>query len=134
MRMVRDVTSIDGAPYLAGLGLDPDDVGRLTVAEGFAGRTALYVNAETGESKFVTEGDPMPEGIWVANREIDDLRPAVDIERLTNAKGFGEGWGVQAEQFGGDRSYPEEDVGGTRRVPHAGVSEDVDPFVGDASG
>jgi len=132
--MVRDEAPVDRLPYLSRLPLDPDDVGRLAVAQDRADQTGLYVNAETGESRFLTEGDPVPEGIWVAQREIDDLRPDGGAEASPAGHGFGEGWGTQGEQFGGDRSYPEEDTGGTRRVPHGGVAEDTDPYVGNPSG
>jgi hypothetical protein len=133
MRMVRDLTSLDRVPYLTRLGLEPDDVGRLAVVEGEIERTGLYVNGETGESRFLREGDAVPDGIWVANREIEDVRPE-GFEPGSASHGVGDGSGAQAEQLGGDRSVAEEDAGGTRRVPHTGVTEDVDPFVGDASG
>lgn len=133
MGMVRDVAAVERLPFLARLGFDPDDAGRLPVAEGRANQTGLYVDATTGESVFVTEGDQLPDGVWVAQREIDDLRPSGGVEASPGGHGFGEGFGAQGEQFGGDRSYPEEDTGGTRRVPHGGVGEDVDPFVGDAA-
>ncbi|MEA2597065.1 MAG: hypothetical protein QOF01_3534 [Thermomicrobiales bacterium] len=134
MRMVRDVATVDRLPYLARLGFDPDDAGRLAVAEGRADQTGLYVNVESGESRFFSEGDPMPDGIWVAQREIDDLRPDGGAEASPAGHGFGEGWGTQDEQLGGDRSYPEEDTGGTRRVPHGGVAENQDPYVGNPAG
>jgi hypothetical protein len=133
MKMVRDVAPFDRLTYLTKLGYDPDDVGRLPIAEGRVDQTGLYVNAETGESAFVTEGDSLPAGVWVAQREIDDLK-SDDAEVPPAGHGFGEGWGTQAEQLGGDRSYPEEDAGGTRRVPHHGVAENVDPFVDDPVG
>jgi hypothetical protein len=132
--MVRDVAEPERLPYLSRLGFEPDDAGRLSVAGDWADQTGLYVNAETGESRFLTEGDPVPDGIWIAQREIDDLRPDGGVEASPAGHGFGEGWGTQGEQLGGDRSYPEEDAGGTRRVPHSGVAEDVDPYVGNPEG
>jgi hypothetical protein len=134
MRMVRDLGPIDRLRYLAALGLDPEDVGRIELAEGRATRTGLYVNVETGESRLLTGGESAPDGAWVAQRDIDDLKPATRPNSVDESHGFGEGFGVQGEQVGGDRSYPEEDSGGVRRVPHSGVAEDVDPFVDDASG
>jgi hypothetical protein len=131
MRMVRDLGPIDRLPYLAALGLDPDDVGRLELAEGRAPLTGLYVNVETGESRLLSTGEFVPEGNWLAQRDIDDLKRATQQSTADEPHGFGEGWGVQGEQVGGDRSYPEEDSGGVRRVPHCGVAEDIDPYVGD---
>jgi hypothetical protein len=129
MRMVRDVAPVDRLPYLSRLGFDPDDAGRLAVAVDRAEQTGMYVDAESGDSRFLNEGDPVPDGIWIAQREIDDLKPDGGIEASPGGHGFGEGWGKEGEQFGGDRSYPEEDAGGTRRVPHGGIGENVDPFV-----
>src|SRR5687768_4860420 len=80
MRMVRDVAPVDRLPYLARLGFDPDDAGRLAVAGDFAEQTGLYVDAESGESRFLDEGDPVPEGIWVSQREIDDLKPSGGVD------------------------------------------------------
>jgi hypothetical protein len=97
--MVRDVTSLDRVPYLGRLGLDPDEVGRLAVVDGEIGRTGLYVNGETGESRFFREGDVVKDGIWVANREIDDHRPGA-IDETASPQGFGERWQVQEEQLG----------------------------------
>jgi hypothetical protein len=132
--MVRDVAPVERLTYLARLGFDPDDVGRLVVADGRAEQTGLYVNAETGDSVFLVEGEPLPDGVWVAQRDIDDLKPSGGVDVSPSGHGFGEGWGTQGEQLGGDRSYPEEDSGGTRRVPHGGVAENVDPFVDDPAG
>jgi hypothetical protein len=98
MKMVRDVEAIERLPYLARLGLDPNDAGRLAVAEGIADRTTLYVNAETGESRFVTGGDPIPDGIWIAQREVDNLKPRDAVEVSPAGHGFGEGRGTQSEQ------------------------------------
>ncbi len=134
MRMVRDVAPVDRLPYLARLGFDPDDAGRLAVAGDRAEQTGLYVEAESGESRVFDEGDPVPDGVWIAQREIDDLKPGGGVEATPTGHGFGEGWGTQGAQIGGDRSYPEEDAGGTRRVPHGGVAEDIDPYVGNPIG
>jgi hypothetical protein len=101
--MVRDVTSIDRVPYLGRLGLDPDEVWRLAAVEGEIERTGLYVNGVTGESRFFREGDAVPDGVWVANREIEDVRPGA-IDEVATKLGYGEGWGVQAKQLGSDRS------------------------------
>jgi hypothetical protein len=134
MSMVRDVAPVERLTYLASLGFDPDDAGRLVAVDGRADQTGLYVEAETGRSLFLGEGDPVPGGIWVAQRDIDDLKPSGGVDVSPTGHGFGEGWGRQAEQVGGDRSYAEEDSGGTRRVPHGGVAENVDPFVDDPVG
>src|SRR5688572_1406011 len=75
MRMVRDVAPVDRLPYLARLGFDPDDAGRLAVAVDRAEQSGIYVEAETGASRFFDEGGSIPEGVWIAQREIDDLRP-----------------------------------------------------------
>jgi hypothetical protein len=134
MRIVRDVSPIERLPYLARLGFDPGDAGRLAVASDRAEQSGLFVEAGSGESRFLEEGDQVPEGVWISQREIDDLKPNGGVEASPAGHGFGEGFGTQGEQFGGDRSYPEEDAGGTRRVPHSDVAEDVDPYVGDSAG
>jgi hypothetical protein len=134
MRLVRDVAPVEGLPYLARLGFDPDDAGRLTVASDRAEQTGTYVEAASGESRLLHEGEHIPEGVWISQREIDDLKPHGGVEASPDGHGFGEGFGTQGEQFGGDRSYPEEDAGGTRRVPHGEMAEDVDPFVNNPTG
>ncbi len=116
MAMLREMGTLDRFPHLAGLGLNPDDAGRLDVVAGVVDHTGFYVNAETGESQLFDAGDAAPAGVWVAQRDIDTVKPGPGTR--DEAHGFGEGWGTQGEQFGGDRSYQEEDSGGTRRVPH----------------
>lgn len=116
MVMLRDYGTLDRFPYLAGLGIAPDDAGRLDVVDGAAGPGGIYVEASTGESRLFTSGDAMPAGVWVAQRDIDIVKPAQST--VEEPHGFGEGWGTQGVQIGGDRSYPEEDTGGTIRVPH----------------
>ncbi len=116
MALLRETGPLDRFAYLAGLGLDPDDVGRLDVAAGTADHAGFFVDAASGEDRLLGDGDPIPDGVWVARRDLDTIRSnAGDREE---PHGFGEGWGTQGEQFGGDRSYPEEDSGGTRRAPH----------------
>lgn len=122
MPLLRDTGPLDRYPYLAGLGLDPDDAGRLDVVAGAADHSGFFVEAASGEDRLLGEGDPIPGGVWVARRDIDTIRPNPGDREEPH--GFGEGWGMQGEQFGGDRSYPEEDAGGTRRVPHD-APEDV---------
>lgn len=134
MTMLRDVAKMEDLPYLAGLGFAADDVGRLTVANGSTEQAGVYVEAGSGESQLFNEGDQIPEGLWISQREIDDLRPDGGAEASPGGHGFGEGWGTQGEQFGGDRSYPEEDAGGSRRVSHGEVAEDVDPYVSNPTG
>lgn len=127
MRMVRDLGPIDRFPYLANLGLDREDVGRIDVAEGTATEPGLYVDAATGESVLLTEGDRVPAGVWVAQRSIDDLKPdggASPGERHP----AGQGWGEQGAQLGGDRSIPEEDTGGVvRDTPNRADAADDSP-------
>ena len=117
--MLRELGELDRYPYLAGLGLDPDDAGRLDVASGGADHAGFYVNAETGDSQLLEPGAPLPAGVWIAQRDIDTIKPNPGDREEPH--GFGEGWGTQGEQFGGDRSYPEEDAGGTRRAPYRDV-------------
>ena len=124
MVMLRDRGPLDRFPYLAGLSVNPDDAGRLDVAAGTADHGGLYIEASTGETRLLSEGDRIPEGTWVAQRDIDGL--SVGPGMAEEPHGFGEGWGTQGEQLGGDRSYPEEDAGGTIRVPHDN-RERVDP-------
>ena len=132
MPMLREVGDVERYPYLAGLGLDRDDAGRLDLATGAADHGGFFVNAETGETRLLATGDAVPAGTWIAQRDIDAIRPGPGAREEPH--GFGEGWGAQGEQLGGDRSYPEEDAGGTRRVPH-GPAEgtSADPSVSDAA-
>lgn len=122
MPLLRDTGPLDRFSYLAGLGLDPDDAGRLDVAAGAVGHGGFFVDAATGESRLLAEGDPAPAGVWIAQRDIDDLESGPGT--CEEPHGFGEGFGTQGPQLGGDRSYAEEDSGGTRRVPHD-APEDV---------
>ena len=126
MALLRELGTLDRFPYLTDLGLDPDDAGRLDVAAGSANHAGFYLNAETGESQLLDAGAPLPAGTWIAQRDIDTVRPGLGTREEPH--GFGEGWGTQGEQFGGDRSYQEEDSGGTRRVPHrTAEGSDADP-------
>lgn len=129
MRMVRDLDSRDRLTYLQTLAYATDDLGRLPIAEGSADQAGLYIDLNSGESRLLSEGEAIPGGVWVAQRDLNDLRPSGGVEPTPGRSGFGEGWGEQGEQVGGDRSYPEDDTGGTRRVPHGGVGEDVDPNI-----
>jgi len=114
MKMVRDLGPIDRFPYLAGLPLDREDLGRVEVAEGEVSDPGLYVDAATGDSQLLTEGERIPDGVWVAQQAIDDLKPDGGAD-LGGEHGAGQGWGRQGAQLGGDRSFPEEDAGGTVR-------------------
>ena len=116
MTLLRDLGTPDQYRYLSGLGLDPDDLGRLDLAAGTAPHAGFYVEAGSGESRLLGEGDPIPAGRWISQRDLDNL--AAGPGTREEQHGFGEGWGTQGPQMGGDRSYPEEDSGGTRRVPH----------------
>ena len=122
MAMLRETGPLERYPYLSDLGLDPDDAGRLDVIVGAVDHGGFFVDAATGESRLLGEGDPAPAGVWIAQRDIDSVKPGPGTREEPH--GFGEGWGIQGEQLGGDRSYPEEDTGGSRRVPH-NAPEDV---------
>ena len=122
MPLLRETGPLDRYPYLIGLGLDPDDAGRLDVVAGPVDHTGFFVDAVGGEARLLNEGDPTPAGVGVARRDLDSLVPNPGDREEPH--GFGEGWGTQGAQLGGDRSYPEEDAGGTRRVPHY-APEDV---------
>ncbi len=128
MAMVRERGPVDQFPYLAGLEAHPEDIGRLDVAEGTSSEGGIYVDAASGASRLLAPGDVVPEGMWVAQRDIDDLLPR-GPQVADGPHGFGEGWGTQAEQVGGDRSFQEEDSGGERRVAHGVRNEDIDPSV-----
>jgi hypothetical protein len=127
MAMVRDRGPVGQFPYLAGLGLDPEDLGRLDVAAGTTAEGGIYLDAASGDTRLLAPGDPVPDGVWVAQRDLDTITPA--RAEGDEPHGFGEGWGTQAEQVGGDRSFPEEDAGGERRVEHGEQPEDIDPSV-----
>ena len=112
MAMIRDRGPVDRFPYLAGLGLDTEDLGRVDVAEGTVTEPGLYVAAATGESRLLEAGDRVPDGVWVAQRGIDDLKPDLGAD-IGGEHGAGQGWGRQGPQLGGDQSRPEADVGGS---------------------
>jgi hypothetical protein len=101
MPLLREMGSLDRYPYLAGLGLDPDDAGRLDVVAGPVDHTGFFIDAASGESRLVTEGDRAPVGVWIAQRDIDDIKPGPT--RADEPHGFGEGWGTQGPQIGGDQ-------------------------------
>lgn len=127
MTMVRDLGPVDRFPYLAGLGFPPDDVGRLDVAQGRAADGGFYVDAASGDTRYLEQGDAIPDGAWVAQQTIDTLRPG-EAGAGDGPHGFGEGFGEQGPQLGGDRSIPEEDSGGTiRDTPNHEDAEDVSP-------
>jgi len=111
MTMIHDLGPIDRFPYLAGIGLNPDDLGRVEVAEGTVADPGLYVDAATGESQFLAEGDNVPEGVWVTQRAIDDLKSDGGAD-IGGEHGAGQGFGRQGPQLGGDRSFPQADTGG----------------------
>ena len=111
MKLIQDLGPLDRFPYLAGIGLDPDDLGRVEVAEGAVSDPGLYVDAATGDSRFLAEGDPVPDGVWVTQRAIDDLKSDGGAD-IGGEHGVGQGWGRQGPQLGGDRSFPQADTGG----------------------
>ncbi|HET8524066.1 MAG TPA: hypothetical protein VFL82_12595 [Thermomicrobiales bacterium] len=125
MTMVRDIGALDRFPYLASLGLDPADVGRLPVLGQSVSDPGIYVEAASGESQILEEGDSAPDGVWIAQEELDSIKPNGG-QTTAAVLGFGEGWGKQGPQLGGDRSYAEEDSGGTRRVAHEGELSETD--------
>jgi hypothetical protein len=129
MAMLRDLGSLDRFAHLHALGLDPADAGRLDVSQGTADHTGFFVEATTGDARLLQAGDPIPDGVWVARRDVDGLQQGPGTR--DEPHGFGEGWGTQGAQLGGDRSYPEEDAGGTRRVPHGDLEgSSADPVDG----
>lgn len=114
MTLLREYGPLDRFPYLGGLGVDPDAAGRLDVVGRTVREEGFYVDAAGGEARLLAAGDPTPAGVWVAQTDIDLIAPRRSATEEPH--GFGEGWGAQREQLGGDRSYPEEDSGG-ERVP-----------------
>jgi hypothetical protein len=127
MAMLRDLGPIDRYPYLAGLGFPADDLGRLDVAAGRATQGGFYVDAATGDARLLDEGDAIPHGVWIAQEAIDTLRPNGGAD-TDGPHGFGEGFGEQGPQLGGDRSFPEEDTGGTiRDTPNREDAVDTEP-------
>jgi hypothetical protein len=116
MTLLRERGAFGQFSYLSGLELDPEDAGRLDVVDATITQTGFFVEATTGEARLLNEGDPTPAGVWIAQRDLDTLRQG--MPNLEEPHGFGEGFGTQGPQLGGDRSYPEEDSGGTRRVAH----------------
>jgi len=127
MAILRDYGSVDRYPYLDSLHLNPQDIGRLDVVTGTVTQEGFYVEVSSGESRLLTPGEEVPPGIWVAQLDIDSIEPDRNYDDLDH--GFGEGWGSQQEQLGGDRDYIEEDSGGTRRVPHGNLEADTDPYI-----
>jgi hypothetical protein len=125
--MVRDIGAVDRFPYLASLGLDPADVGRLPVLDDSKSVSdpGVYVEAASGESRVLEKGDSAPAGVWIAQEDLDSIKPDGG-ETTAAVQGFGEGWGKQGPQLGGDRSYAEEDSGGTRRVAHEDELSETD--------
>ena len=104
-RLLRDLGGPERFPFLGSLGLPADDLGRLDVASGTIRAAGMYVEAESGDSRLLQVGDAVPAGVWIAQRDLDDLRDTGDPE-LAGGHGFGEGWGVQGPQIG--ENPPEE--------------------------
>ena len=126
MALLREHGALDQFNYINRLGLDPDDAGWREVATGISHHGGIYLDAVTGEALLVNPGDTVPPGVWVAQFAIDSLKP----ERATaTGHGFGEGFGTQGVQFGGDRSYPVENNGGGRRVNQEEPSGNLVPTV-----
>jgi hypothetical protein len=123
--MVRDIGPVDRFPYVASLGLAPADVGRLTILTHAVAEPGVYIDAASGESRVLEAGDSPPDGVWIAQQDLDSIKPDGG-ETTAAVLGFGEGWGKQGPQIGGDRSYAEEDSGGTRRVAHEGELTETD--------
>lgn len=98
-RLVRDLPNPERFAFLKRLGLPGDDLGRLDVATGRIRAAGVYVDADSGDSRVLQEGDAVPEGVWIAQRDLDDLRNAGDPQ-VAGGHGFGEGWGVQGAQLG----------------------------------
>lgn len=108
-RFLRDFGSSDRFTFLRRLRLDPDDLGRLDVATGTIGVAGMYVEARSGESRLLQAGDPVPEGVWIAQSDLDDLRAGSDQNvEIAGSHGFGEGWGAQGDQLGDLPAEPGE--------------------------
>ncbi|HEU5430963.1 MAG TPA: hypothetical protein VFU81_04835 [Thermomicrobiales bacterium] len=122
MPMLRELAPPSRFPYLATIGLDPADAGRLDVVEPGSDVDGVLVDPATGDIAVREPGEPVPPGVWVAQADIDDMLGGPGTRRETH--GFGEGFGAQGEQIGGDRSYAEDDSGGTLRGP--GQQEELD--------
>jgi hypothetical protein len=115
MPMLRELGPPSEFTYLATIGLAPDDAGRLDVIEPGSDVDGVLVDPVNGDTVVRERGEPVPPGIWVAQADIDDLVDGPGARAETH--GFGEGFGAQGEQLGGDRSYAEDDSGGTLRGP-----------------
>jgi len=116
MVMIANLKEPIDPVYLVNAGLALDDIGRLDALDAVVGAAGFYTEATTGESRLLDEGEAVPGGTWVSQRDIDDIKRGRAEDGI--AARPGEGFGSQTAQLGGDRSYPEEDSGGTRRVPH----------------
>jgi hypothetical protein len=91
------------------LHLDPHDLGRLDVATGTIRDAGVYVEASSGESRVLQAGDSVPDGVWIAQRDLDDLRAGRDENvEIAGRHGFGEGWGAQGDQVGDRAAEPGE--------------------------
>jgi hypothetical protein len=100
-RLLREFGSPDRFTYLRRLRLDRGDLGRLDVATGTIRAGGLYVEAHSGETRLLQEGDSVPEGVWIARRDLDDLEADGPVETdVAGRHGFGEGWGAQGAQLG----------------------------------
>ncbi|HET7093050.1 MAG TPA: hypothetical protein VFI22_06225 [Thermomicrobiales bacterium] len=115
MPMLRQLGPMSQFSYLASIGLDPDDAGRLDVVGPESGVEGMLVDPVSGETMVREPGEPVPPGLWVAQADIDTMLGGPGTR--PDVHGFGEGFGAQGEQIGGDRSYAENDSGGTLRGP-----------------
>ena len=108
-RLLRDFGSSDRFAFLRRLHLDPHDLGRLDVATGTIRAAGVYVEARSGESRVMQAGEPAPDGVWIAQRDLDDLRAGRDQNvEIAGRHGFGEGWGAQGDQIGDRPAEPGE--------------------------
>jgi hypothetical protein len=115
MPMLRELGPISQFPYLTTIGLDPADAGRLDVVAPGSDVDGVLVDPVNGESVVREPGETVPPGVWVAQADIDAMQDSPGTR--AEVHGFGEGFGAQGEQVGGDRSYAEDDSGGTLRGP-----------------
>ncbi len=106
-RLLRDVGGPERFEYLRGLGADPDDLGRLDVATGTIAEGGLFVEAGSGDVRLLQAGDAVPEGVWIAQRDLGDVLPdGLRDDRAQERHGFGEGWGTQGVQLGENPPEP----------------------------
>src|SRR5688500_7013862 len=99
-RILRDLGGSERCAFLNRLGLPVGGLNRLAVATGPICTAGVYVEAEHGGARVLQVGDPAPDGVWIAQRDLDDLRGHVADSEVAGGHGFGEGWGAQGAPVG----------------------------------